>query len=539
MLSLLHTLTHPPTDPLPKRFNFPHQYRSDPWSKAAAQQLQESLNHRFNHDFVKTGKMFGVLVVETPIGLKYLAGFSGKIDDSTLHQGFVPPIFDTTNPDNFYQQGERGLDALTAKIREISEDNRLQASLHQKKQLEEAWKEQRSAMEKQMATNKLARAQQRKEIGYNQAEEERLNNESKQEQLAFKHAKKKFQGELSQLETNLHRIEQTIQDLKTQRQQDSVNLQEKLFQAYELLNFNGETSTVWEVFKASASELPPSGAGECALPKLLQFAALHGLKPLCFSEFWWGASPIGEVRKHRGYYPACRAKCEPIIAFQLQGLEVEPNPIRELVNHSPMQILFEDAWILAINKPPHMLSVPGRTGFDSVEDRLKLLFPKLAFLKAVHRLDMGTSGVMLFAKNAPSHAFLQRQFASNKVIKYYEALLERTPEHAEGIIELPLRLNMEHRPHQMVCYEHGKKAITLYKKIEEGLQSTRVEFYPKTGRTHQLRVHAAHQLGLNAPILGDELYGTSGERLYLHARELYFQHPNTLEEIHLVSEVPF
>lgn len=537
--SLLHGWIHPPTDPLPQRFNFPHQYQPDTWAKAASHELQETLHQRFEHDFDKTGKMFGVLVVETSAGVKYLAGFSGKIDETTLHPGFVPPIFDTTNPKSFYRQGERGLEELTEQIREISEGSKLPTLLLQKKQLEIAWQEQRTALQAVISENKLRRAEQRLASGFNEAAEERLNNESKLEQLALKQAKKKYQLELAELDTQLQALEQAIQDLKTQRQQASVNLQRKLFQAYEIVNFNGTTSTVWDIFRASNGELPPSGTGECALPKLLHFAAQHGLKPLCFAEFWWGASPLGEVRKHRGFYPACRAKCEPLLAFQLQGIAVEPNPIHELVQQTPLDILYEDDWLLAVNKPPHVLSVPGRTGFDSVEDRLKGMYPNLPFLKAIHRLDMGTSGVMLLAKDAATHAAVQKQFASNKVQKCYEALLAGKLEQSEGAITLPLRLNLEHRPHQMVCYDHGKKALTRYKVIDQGLHSTRVEFYPETGRTHQLRVHAAHQHGLNTPIIGDELYGTSGERLCLHARELRFQHPNTLQEIHLRAKVPF
>lgn len=535
----LHEWDNLPTVPLPERFDFPHQYSPHPWAKAAAQQLQETLKKQFKHAFDQTGKMFGVLVVETPVGVKYLAGFSGKIDNTTVHPGFVPPIFNTTNPNNFYQQGEHALDELTAQIRKIAEGSQLQAHMLQKKQLEEAWQATRTAMQERIAQNKSIRKEQRTAIGFNEVAEKRLNNESKQEQLALKHAKKRFQGELAELETKLQGLQQAIQDLKAQRQQSSVNLQRKLFQAYEIRNFKGASSTVWDIFKAAVSELPPSGTGECALPKLLNFAAQHDLKPRCFAEFWWGASPLGEVRKHRGYYPACRAKCEPIVAFQLQGLEVEPNPIHELMNRSPLEILFEDAWLLAVNKPPNVLSVPGRTGFDSVEDRLKALYTNLSFLKAVHRLDMGTSGVLLLAKDAATHAAVQKQFAGNKVAKCYEALLKGKPIYPEGLIELPLRLNLEHRPHQMVCYEHGKKALTHYKVLTEGPNSTRVEFYPETGRTHQLRVHAAHQHGLNTPIVGDELYGTAGERLCLHARELRLQHPNTRQELYLKAKVPF
>jgi tRNA pseudouridine32 synthase/23S rRNA pseudouridine746 synthase len=248
---------------------------------------------------------------------------------------------------------------------------------------------------------------------------------------------------------------------------------------------------------------------------------------------------VGEVRKHGHYYPACRAKCEPLLDFLLHGIPKQNNPILKTVATHPISIVFEDDHLMVIEKPSGLLSVPGRSSMDSVEDRLRLMFPHFPFLKAVHRLDLGTSGLMVIAKNEGSHTELQRQFEKRKVEKKYLAILEGSLSKTSGEISLPLRLNLEHRPHQMVCFEHGKKALTTYKVLSTFNNQTRILFTPTTGRTHQLRVHAAHPNGLNCPILGDELYGNKKDRLYLHASYLSFQHPTLKTKLTFDSNAPF
>jgi len=431
------------------------------------------------------------------------------------------------------------LNQLTEQINRLSSEANYTSLLHQKETLESTFKAKLAELKGISAANKQARDVQRNLGKLVPIDLEKLNQQSKSEQIAIKLLKKEHA--IAQVKV-LHQIaswEDQITALKKEREQTSFQIQCELFKAYELLNFKGGKSTIFEIFKEDSDELPPSGTGECALPKLLHYAAMHNFTPLCFGEFWWGKSPVGEVRKHGEFYPACRAKCEPILAYQLQGLRVEPNPILELSNRKPLEIIHEDAWILAVNKPENVLSVPGRTGFDSVEDRLKLHYPELSFLKAIHRLDMGTSGILLFAKDAHTHSAVQKQFASNKVTKCYEAILDGKPQIQEGVITLPLRLNLAHRPHQMVCHEFGKKAITYYKVIAELSQTTRIEFYPKTGRTHQIRVHAAHQHGLNTPIKGDELYGKFSERMCLHAKEISIMHPILNYKLTIHSKVPF
>ena len=535
----LHIFQNPPEVPLPDSFDFPHQYQPHPWAIAAALALQDSIDQHFQFDLTALGKMFGVLVVESSVGIRYLAGFSGKIHDATQITGFVPPIFDTLDPNGFFLSGEKELDALTLKIRDIEQGPQLKNLHQEKKQLHQEFESTMMELKSLIARNKSKRDALRSKDPKNETLLFQLNEESKTEQLQMKFLKRENKRKLSEIHQRLDSIYEEIEQLKTLRQDTSKALQIRLFEAYRLQNFASESSTIFDVFQEFSESIPPAGTGECVLPKLVHFAALHGLVPRCFAEFWWGAPPPGELRRHGGYYPACRAKCEPILKFQLKGLTVDKNPLLTLVQDTPLEILFEDESLIAVNKPYNMLSVPGRTGFDSVEDRLKIQFPKLAFIKAIHRLDMATSGILLLAKNPVTHAQIQQQFAKKKVKKCYEALLESPIEQLEGTISLPLRLNLDHRPHQMVCFEFGKVAVTLFNVLAVQNMRTRVAMYPETGRTHQLRVHAAHHQGLNTPIVGDELYGTPSDRLYLHAKQLTFFHPKNQQPITLFAEVPF
>jgi tRNA pseudouridine32 synthase/23S rRNA pseudouridine746 synthase len=535
----LHTYDVLPSDPLPTLFDFPHQYVPDPWAQTAAEQLQELIPKTFAHDFNTLGKMFGVLVVNTPFGIKFLAGFSGKIDESTQFPGFVPPIYDTLNQEAFFKQGERALNKLTRRINDLTNGEPLREILTEKSQYELHAQAQITALKNSIKIKKGLRDALRKAPKLSVEVEGQLANESKQEQLILKTLKKEIQVRLEEINAKISVIQDEIAVLKLKRTNQSIALQQELFKAYRLQNFAGETSTVHDVFTAFNGEIPPAGTGECALPKLLHFAALNQLKPICFAEFWWGLSPIGEIRKHGHFYPACRAKCEPILGFMLQGITMAKNPVLSTLITAPLKILYEDDYLIVINKPSGLLSVPGRSDLDSAEDRLALREGKGAYIKAIHRLDMGTSGVMMFAKSPEILSAMQMQFAKNRVTKTYEALLDGIPKELEGIITLPLRLNLAHRPHQMVCFEHGKKTHTGYNVLEFKNRRTRIEFYPKTGRTHQLRMHAAHPLGLNCAILGDELYGIAKDRLYLHAKSIQCWHPVYEGVITLKCPTPF
>lgn len=335
--------------------------------------------------------------------------------------------------------------------------------------------------------------------------------------------------------------QEIIEALKEERKQRSIALQQWIFEQFRLRNARGEEQDIYSIFTQTAHRNPPAGTGECAAPKLLQYAYLNNLQPLAIAEFWWGDSPKGEIRRHGHYYPACRQKCEPILNFMLQGLEVEPNPLlTSNTDATQLETVYEDDFLLVVNKPAGMLSVPGKTGQASVLTLLQERYPDATGPILVHRLDMATSGLLLAAKDKDTHALLQKQFEGRTVKKRYIALLEGIPQaEPKGFIRLPLRPDFDNRPLQMVCYEYGKPAVTRYEIMDTENDRTRMAFYPETGRTHQLRVHAAHPEGLNCPIVGDPLYGQPAERLYLHAERLEFRHPVTGQRMQIQKEAPF
>lgn len=322
----------------------------------------------------------------------------------------------------------------------------------------------------------------------------------------------------------------------------SQDLQVWLFHQYQLLNARGEVKDLVDIWQSYYSRpklrqkfpLPPGGTGDCCAPKLLQYAYQQGLKPVCMAEFWWGATTHTELRQHLNYYPACRGKCKPILTWMLEGLDVDPNPELQGVAHLELNTVYEDNDIVVVDKPSGMLSVPGRIDDYSVETVMRQRYPDAMI---VHRLDMGTSGLLIVAKSSEAYHPLQEQFIKHQVKKKYVAMLEGRgkKEEVRGTVSLPLRPDPMNRPRQMVDMEHGKRAVTDYEFLSDDL----VALYPQTGRTHQLRIHCAHPDGLGRPIVGDELYGTKGDRLMLHASEIWFRHPITGQEMHLASSPPF
>ena len=374
-------------------------------------------------------------------------------------------------------------------------------------------------------------------------------------------------NEVKDLNTSTN--EDDITALKEERKQRSIALQQWIFRQFRLRNALGEEKDIEEIFEETAHRNPPAGTGECAAPKLLQYAYLNGLQPLAMAEFWWGDSPKGEIRRHGLYYPSCRHKCEPILGFMLQGLDVEPNPLLTSVTDADqLETVYEDDYLLVVNKPAGMLSVPGKTGQASVLTILQERYPDATGPLLVHRLDMATSGLLLAAKDKDTHALLQKQFEGRSVKKRYIALLDGIPQvEPKGFIRLPLRPDFDNRPLQMVDFEYGKPAVTRYEFLDviqsaakdlenntlcdteilrrkaplndKGNAYTRIAYYPETGRTHQLRVHSAHPDGMNCPIMGDPLYGQAADRLYLHAESLQFQHPVNNQRIKVSSEILF
>ena len=321
--------------------------------------------------------------------------------------------------------------------------------------------------------------------------------------------------------------------------QMSQELQLWLFHQYQLLNAHGETKDLVDIWQSYYSRpkllqkfpLPPGGTGDCCAPKLLQYAYQHGLKPVCMAEFWWGAPTKEELRQHLNYYPACRGKCKPILTWMLQGLDVDPDPETLGLQHLEIPTVYEDNDLLVIDKPSGILSVPGRIEDYSVETVMRERYPDSI---VAHRLDMGTSGLLIVAKNGEAYRILQQQFIHHEVRKKYLALLEQ-PGQGTGVISLPLRPDPMNRPRQVVDMAHGKRAVTRYEYISDRL----VALWPETGRTHQLRIHCAHPDGLANPIVGDELYGTRDKRLCLHAAEIWFRHPVTGSEMHFETTPNF
>ena len=463
---ILHPLQ---TDlPRPERFTYPFCYEPHPLCLLAAKEVQQYIaSHEAIKEDADSGKMFGVLVVESPCvsppqqgeseGVSFLAAYSGLLAGRNDWDYFVPPVYDAQQPDGYFKTQERVISQIS--------DTNPQAS-----------------------------------------------------------------------------------------KQRSQELQLWLFHQYQLLNAHGETKDLVDIWQSYYSRdklrrrypLPPGGTGDCCAPKLLQYAYQHNLKPVCMAEFWWGQPTKEELRQHLNFYPACRGKCKPILTWMLQGLDVDPDP--ELLGFERMELptVFEDDAIIVVNKPSGMLSTPGRIEEYSVETIMKQRYPGAII---AHRLDMGTSGLLIVAKTLEAYHDLQQQFVKHQVRKRYIAQLEdpsnlpclgeasatctpplnRGGREGSGTISLPLRPDPMNRPRQVVDMEHGKRAVTDYEFLSDNL----VALYPQTGRTHQLRIHCAHPDGLGRPIVGDELYGTKGERLMLHAAEIWFRHPVTGQEMHL------
>lgn len=526
---------------LPAQFTYPFHYTPHTLTELAAKEVQIYLQSRKDWaEELQEGKMFGVLIVRTPekrIG--YLAAFSGNLAGSNHHSFFVPPVYDMLQPDGFFRQEEKNISAINLQIKKTENSS---LYLEMKNELNAAKQYAAAAIAQYKEALKKAKSErdERRKSGISPEEETLLIRESQHQKASFKRKEKELQNFIKEKQGKVRQIEETICLLKQERKKRSAALQEKLFGQFRMLNAKGERKDLCELFKSTPQGFPPSGAGECALPKLLQYAYSSDLTPLAMGEFWWGMSPKDEIRHHGHFYPSCKGKCEPILRHMLIGLDIENNPLEDNIHqHTPLDILYEDDSLLVVNKPAGMLSVPGKNDLDSIFQRLRILYPHATGPIIVHRLDMATSGLLLAAKTKEVHQKLQALFEERKIKKRYTALLEGELSFAHGTISLPLCLNPLDRPRQMVDFTHGKEAVTYYETMGYKNGKTRVYFYPLTGRTHQLRVHAAHSQGLNHPIVGDELYGWKSDRLYLHAAELEFLHPVTQKIIHITKEADF
>ena len=547
---MLHHFHTPVADiPLPERFTFPFCYTPHPLCVAAAKEVQAylGLQEAWKEELAQ-GKMFGVLVVRTQEGeTGYLAAFSGILAGSNVHPFFVPPVYDLLQPQGFFKIEEEQISQINTRIGLLEEDEEYKRQVQQLAALRQTAQETLEEAKRQMKRAKEKREERRREAALPNStpmtpeEESALIRESQFQKAEYKRMERAWKERITPLQQTISDYEAGIQALKSERKQRSATLQQKLFEQFKMLNYRGEVKTLCDIFRQTVHKPPPAGAGECAAPKLLQQAYLHGWKPIAMAEFWWGESPKTEIRHHGHYYPACKGKCEPILGHMLQGLEVDENPIlKELQSgKKTLDIIYEDEWLAVVNKPAGMLSVPGKEDVVSVYSMMRERYPDADGPLIVHRLDMSTSGLLVVAKTKQVHQNLQAQFKNRSVGKRYIALLQGSVSQDAGTVELPLCPNPLDRPRQMVHTGYGKPAVTDFEVLERKDNRTRIAFYPCTGRTHQLRVHAAHPLGLHCPIIGDELYGRKAERLYLHAEMLEFTHPVTGKRISITQKADF
>lgn len=546
---------------LPERFTFPFCYEPHPLSELAASQLQQHLlnqqnwQHNFgldNHGVLNQhpeaiGKMFGVLVVRKQSGeLGYLSAFSGKLAEQNLLPHFVPPIFDMLTNDGFFLEGSVPINQINQQVEQLECDPQRALLQQQWTTAHQQAQDELEAHRQLMIQGREQRKQQRilaEQSNDAQQLRETLDCLAKQsvaEKASLKQLKRKWDVNLNELQAQIDAFQEQIDALKEQRKNLSNALQQRLFSHYRFLNQYGTEKSLGEIFRLTANPVPPAGSGECAAPKLLHYAFQHQMTPISLAEFWWGASPKSEIRQHKKFYPACQNKCQPILAHMLDGLKLDDNPLL----HNPAQgkeidIIYQDEAIIVVNKPAEFLSVPGVNIQDSVYTRLQQTFSSDEGLFVIHRLDMSTSGLLVFALTRRANKSLQKQFITRGVEKRYLALLAGELQQSHGDIHLPLRGDLDDRPRQLVCFEHGKPADTHWQLIECQDGFSKVYLYPKTGRTHQLRVHCAHVEGLNLPIVGDDLYGTKGARLHLHAESLSFDHPYTKQRMTFTVDAEF
>ena len=587
--------------------NNPFDYEPHPLCRKAVEEVRQYLlSHPELREDADRGKMFGVLIVEgktdaSPLlkgvtgGGLFLAAYSGLLAGRNDWDWFVPPVYDAQQPDGHFKRQESAISSINLEIQEL--EKQLPEEINRKEEMTSEIE----TFKKKMQAAKLLRDERRLHHNLAPEEEARLIRES-QFMKAELHRMKQRLAAASP-------VNNKIEELKEKRRTMSEELQRWLFSQYILTNYRGEKKSVLEIFQEKEREnssifnlqssisrtLPPAATGDCCAPKLLNYAFTHGLKPLYIAEFWWGESPKQEVRHHLHYYPACRGRCLPLLRWMLPrdctyslacssspssssspsgssspSSLSRPSSLSSQSSLSSPPTLFEDSQIAVIIKPAGMLSVPGNTGEVSVYDFMHRRYPNTDSPLIVHRLDQDTSGIMVIAKTMHSYRHLQRQFAEHTVEKRYVALLESIlPLPSEGAggrlqgeIRLPLRPDLNDRPRQVVDYEHGKPAATIFRgyggtgvrRYEDSTERSehfshprtpvpprpRIHLYPQTGRTHQLRVHCAHKDGLNNPILGDKLYGkVPADRLFLHADRLTITHPVTGERLTFESPAPF
>lgn len=540
--------------------NNPFDYTPDPECDKAFAKLAaeiESLRDSDNPadiDFIReldAGKMLGVLIAEDEAGARHkLYAFSGQIGDGGFYRpGFVGPVFDYLQPDGYFKTRED----------DISRQN-VEISLFEKGPLARANADYRNA--KTIADAQIQECRERYRRSKSERDARRISGlvsddelaamvrQSQFEKAELRRLKQRLAAEIAPVATELGKARETLETMKNKRHADSEALQQWLFTNFRLINAHGESRSLSDIFAGTAFRIPPSGAGECCAPKLLQAAYLNHRTPVAMAEYWYGAPKEGEVRLHGRHYPACRGKCLPILSWMLQGLDIEP-PLKEDRPSEPLpdpKIIFENEWFCVVDKPSGMLSVPGKGPDVSVEQWLAGKYGPDRQVRMAHRLDQDTSGLIIAAFGDFALKVLQTLFFMRGIKKTYVALLEgdyiELGRPLRGHISLPLSPDWLDRPRQKVDLSYGKPAATDYEFIDTPRDGhSRVLLYPATGRTHQLRVHAASPVGLGMPIIGDRLYcrnsSDASDRLHLHAHKLEFTFPLDHRLYSFESPVPF
>ena len=576
---------------IPERMNNPLDYQPHPLCIAVCKELQAYLSQREDwREEIDKGKMFGVLIVENaqPASgapeIGYLSAYSGQIGGRSDWDDFVPAVFDYLQPDGYFKTHEAEISGINQSIRKLEANTHMKEAKSLILQLQEERKHTIAAYQEKIKEAKAKRDARREAGNLNPEEEAEMVKESQFMKAELRRLKKSL-SEKTSLETEYEAYQADILSLKQLRKTLSDALQQWLFSQFHMQNHEGESKDLLEIFRdaalrdypqatiatsriAALKMVPPAGSGECCEPKLLQYAYLHGYKPLQMAMFWWGESPKEEIRHHLQFYPACNGKCKPILHWML------PDSVfhSQIAEKHTLEILYEDDQLAVICKPSGLLSVPGKDSSQpSVYSIMRKKYPAASSPLIVHRLDMATSGLMIIAKTEFAYHRLQNEFLHHQVQKKYIAIIgckdqdacdkiwEKAKKQKKDMrdelkerrassnaaekqkISLPLMPDYLDRPRQIVDHEQGKEAITEYEVLEPVDDShLRIALYPKTGRTHQLRVHCAHQEGLNAPILGDPLYGNEkAARLHLHAEEITFEHPLTGKKITITRKADF
>lgn len=548
----------------PERMNNPLDYQPHPLCIAVCKELQTYLSEREDwREEIDKGKMFGVLIVENaqPASgapeIGYLAAYSGQIGGRSDWDDFVPAVFDYLQPDGYFKTHEAEISGINQSIRKLEANTHMKEAKGLILQLQEERKHTIAAYQEKIKKAKAKRDARREAGSLNPEEEAEMVKESQFMKAELRRLKKSL-SEKTSLETEYEAYQADILSLKQLRKTLSDALQQWLFSQFRMQNHEGESKDLLEIFRdaalrdypqatiatsriAALKMVPPAGSGECCEPKLLQYAYSLGYKPLQMAMFWWGESPKEEIRHHLHFYPACNGKCKPILQWMLPASTFEPAAV-DLSLYNKVETLYEDREIAVIHKPEGLLSVPGKDAAQpSVYALMRSKYPEATGPLIVHRLDMSTSGVMMIAKTEFAYHRLQKAFLNHQIQKKYVAIISGKVIPEKGIISLPLMPDYLDRPRQIADHELGKEAITEYEVLEPVDDShLRIALYPKTGRTHQLRVHCAHQEGLNAPILGDPLYGNEkAARLHLHAEEITFEHPLTGKKMTITRKADF